>query len=180
MGGEGKRGAWGLTWYLDSWQCSDNLLIYLMIQKGHHRHIQQDRCNGGGPGALWEGQAACPLQERTGTNTRTSSSSHGAHTPQALMCQALCWVMLGPRADSNAGLPCRGDRYNYRRLRSGTSAGAGSGLTPAQGAMVPKGTEVGGNQESQVQRPQEEHISKSLKAAPLPYAARAVTRPSGC
>lgn len=49
------------------------------------------------------------------------------------MCQALCWVMLGPTAASNVGLPSGGDRYNPRYLRSGTSDEAGSGLTQAQG-----------------------------------------------
>lgn len=86
----------------------------------------------------------------------------------------------GTQSESNVGLPSDGDRYNSRYLMSETSAGAGSGLTQAQRAMVPKGTEMGGNQESLVQGYQEEHISKSLKAAPLPYAARAVMRPSGC
>lgn len=102
------------------------------------------------------------------------SSSRGAHS------QALCWVMLGPTAASNVGLPSGGDRFNPRYLRSGTGDEAGSGLTQAQGAVKPKRTEVRGNQERQVQGPQEEHISKSLKATALPCAARAVRRPSGC
>lgn len=59
--------------------------------------------------------------------------------------------------------------------------GPGLGQREAQGLWSPKEkSEAGGNQESWVPGPQDEHVSKRLEPTALPYARQSCQEASGC